>query len=177
MNAKDRKRLERIAYHEAGHAAAAWASGLPIRYVTIAPDQETETLGHMMPGKNPAGFHPDRNMSANARDRIERQLICTFAGPEAEARFAGRRSRIHASGDHHQAVDLASRVYFDGEQLRLYLRLQQLSARALIGQTWVWQAVEALACALLQRTRINAGEARKIMIDATAPDPHVQKGT
>jgi ATP-dependent Zn protease len=46
------------AYHEAGHAVAAYELRLPFRYVTIIPDEEKMTLGHIIYRGFGPDFHP-----------------------------------------------------------------------------------------------------------------------
>ena len=49
QRAAARVHLERVAYHEAGHAVVALYSGLGVEYLTIRPSPEHETLGSVRP--------------------------------------------------------------------------------------------------------------------------------
>jgi ATP-dependent Zn protease len=46
MNERARRQLERTAYHEAGHAVAAYVVHRGNRSVSIIPDESDGTLGH-----------------------------------------------------------------------------------------------------------------------------------
>ena len=39
-----------VSHHEAGHAVAAVANGIPVGYATIEPDRELNALGHVRHG-------------------------------------------------------------------------------------------------------------------------------
>jgi hypothetical protein len=50
------KKLDCIAFHEAGHAVAHILTGIPFKYVTIKEDKEKDefggrTLGHVLPNE------------------------------------------------------------------------------------------------------------------------------
>jgi hypothetical protein len=55
MTERERKRLWRTAVHEAGHAVAAFTLGLPFRWVSVKPDPETGSLGHVVGLNGSAG--------------------------------------------------------------------------------------------------------------------------
>jgi len=95
--------LRTTAYHEAGHAAAAWWKYLSFCEVSITPNDRERTRGHLLLYPMPLWFHP-----GTARDRrgitlVEKRMFVSLAGLEAERRFTGRHNWIVASRDLAQA--------------------------------------------------------------------------
>ena len=171
------KRLIKTAYHEAGHAVAAFFLRLPFRHITIEP--EGESLGHVL-CDNALGKKTDLHindalyeMNARVERRIEASVICDFAGLAAEAKYAGRHDWRGAASDFHNSVKYAS--YVCGcvqEETEAYLKLQRIRAKNMMNVGFQWAAVEALAEALLERRTIGCRTARKIirkaLLDPTA---------
>jgi Peptidase family M41 len=161
------KRLRRVAYHEAGHAVAAYVLRLPMREVSII--EEADSLGHMEHAPTP-WFQPDVWYGDDRRTehRIEARIICALAGPAAEARWGGRRNRVGAGQDERNALDLADYVAGDptGEGARLYVAWLRHRAEGLVRRELYWAAVEALAAELLARRRVGARRARAIIKQA-----------
>ena len=87
MNAKRRK-LEGTAYHEAGHAVAAFFLHLKIgrRGVTIIPDKIKDTLGtaHVLQS---LCENPDISISPSTHVRIEDYALMSLAGDAAQKKF------------------------------------------------------------------------------------------
>jgi ATP-dependent Zn protease len=86
-NRKITKKLERIAYHEAGHAAAYLILNKAFRYVTIEPETEEGTLGHCMGILVRNGLRLQEDVyegNARARRWIEDHAIISAAGNVAE---------------------------------------------------------------------------------------------
>ena len=107
---RERRSLERVAHHEAGHAVAAIHHDIAFRYVTIRPDPATETLGHILHRPFPKGFQPDVEVTPRMRDLMERHIVALFAGGLSEKRFAGRHNYRGSRSDHEQVIDLATYV-------------------------------------------------------------------
>jgi ATP-dependent Zn protease len=112
MNPRQRRsrRLDSTAHHEAGHAIAAWYTGLKFRYVTFEPAKDS--LGHMLHGKTPAWFHPDVDLSDRVRHRNECHIVVSLAGHIAESKFLGKHPRYGMESDDYHAIDMAD--YLDG---------------------------------------------------------------
>lgn len=147
------KQLRGTAYHEAGHAVAAFTQRVGIRRVTIVP--EADTLGHMLRRKFSKSFRPDLRMTPHVRERIEAAVICLMAGGLAEAKAMGRRNHVGAQGDRQQAVDLASYVCFPPDELEAYLSWLHIRTRGLLDNARTWQAVELLAGELLAKQSLS----------------------
>src|SRR5690348_14957655 len=98
MNARERRRLQRTAYHEAGHAVAAVLLRRPFRYATIMPDDD-DSLGHVQYLAAPASLDWDDDNDTRLQRHLERVMMTALAGLVAEARLAGRRYWQQAGHD------------------------------------------------------------------------------
>ena len=105
MRSRELLRLNATAYHEAGHAIAAWRNYLTFKYVTIKP--EAGSLGHMLHNRLPKWFKPDIESTDRQRLHGERLIVTNFAGQIAEAKFRRRRPRYGMHGDNQSDVDMA----------------------------------------------------------------------
>lgn len=77
--------LEPTAFHEAGHAVAPFAVGRTFQHVTIVPDDEDESLGHVQwRRRRPSGGDTRR---ARERAYVLDTLVVMLAGVEAQAQF------------------------------------------------------------------------------------------
>jgi hypothetical protein len=153
--------LESTAFHEAGHAAAAFHLGVAVKEVSIVPDIGAERLGHCAGYGYPDWFSPDALIDDRSRALAEREIIVMFAGPAAEARARGRRDHVGAGGDDYRyAIDLASRFCGSIEETTAYVAWLALRAQNLIHDPFVWFGVEALAAALLARRTLTGRKAR-----------------
>jgi len=153
-------RLERTAYHEAGHAVAAFELRRAFRHISIEPREES--LGHVLYAQWSKHFQPDQDSSARTRNEVERAVICAFAGYVAETRFSGRHNRKGAHEDMRHAEELASFMH-EGEVLDRYQDYLMAKTEQMITQPLLWAAVKALAEALLREKRIGYRKARRII--------------
>ena len=160
--------LRATAYHEAGHAVAAFVLRRPIRTASIEPAEGSlGRVEHHPPGK---WFQPDAGVDTRTRNLVKRHIVGHLAGPLAEERFTGSHNETGATSDHHHAVDLASYLVDDDE--RLQILVDDLSSRAaeLLARTDVWRAVEAVAEELV-RDRLLAGREVRAVIRRTGLRP------
>jgi hypothetical protein len=186
-----RKKIERTAYHEAGHAVAFYHLHVPISYVTIVPDEDS--LGHV---KDPLpNFDPDKldisreaferhcrdgtspfppelnryftecNITLKTADWMERKILVSFAGPLAEQRFANRHNWIGSDReDWRSGFDTASNLVEGGEILQKYVDYLWARAKGLLNNNpWLWAAVEAVVKELLIRKKMGSRLTRKII--------------
>ena|SRR5688572_8084672 len=174
MSEKQKAQIEATAYHEAGHAVAAFVTGLPVRIVRVSTD------GGLV--NHSSGFHrvPADTMKYDRpslfRDRVERLIIVSMAGAEAQRIFSPKSwRRYHSLWDMDKAIDLLFHLApGGGEELDVYFRLLQIRTKNLLHQQW--RGVKALAGALIERAKdsppskdgwtINGTEARQIFLDA-----------
>ena len=166
MRAVELKWLERVAYHEAGHAVAAFEQGVPFEEVTIIP--EGGMSRHLRRGDFGRTFRPDAR-AGRGREQIEADIIVTFAGPAAEAKFGGRRNLVAARGDSASAAKLAAQVCTSHEEVVAYVEWLTIRAVKLIAGRPQWKAVQAVAASLLENHEISAVDARKIIKGASGP--------
>ena len=103
--ARQRRKLEAVAYHEAGHAVVCFLRDRPFRYATIVPDEEFH--GRVMTRKPPKSLQPDSKVDCKALCWIEREILAHLAGLAAEYRHAGRHNWRGASQDLRNARELA----------------------------------------------------------------------
>jgi len=160
-----RKELRVTAYHEAGHAVAAFMLRRGISYVTIEADKDS--LGSC---KHPRGIREFSTLDVAAivdlrlRAKVEREIMILFAGDIAERQFRHRRRQVRGSwADYGYAVDLADYVTTGDNELELYLDWLYGRTENLITRIDVWPAIEALATALLEDKRIGQRRARRII--------------
>ena len=158
------ERLERTAYHEAGHAVAENHYAGKIKTVSIIP--KDDTLGRMR-AKNPFAGKPldTVRITPHLEKKIRDQIVVSLAGGVAEFLFAGRKCHVGASGDYHNAVDLAERLHgFNTAVTEKYLDYLYAVAKNLMESRW--KAVQALATALMEENEIDGARALDIIRDA-----------
>jgi hypothetical protein len=157
---RQRRALEAVAYHEAGHAVVALELRRGFRYATIVP--ETTSLGHLKPTKTPASFRPDINTDRRTSARIEREVLIGLAGLVAEGIHRGRRNHGGASSDCRQVSNLASYHYGYGEVLTKWIDYMLARTEALVGSPPNWVKVEALAKQLIIHRRLGVKRVREV---------------
>src|SRR5262245_54406910 len=153
------------AYHEAGHALAAWKNGIGIRRISIVP--KGDKLGRLQRRTPLRAIHFEWDGSDRARMRAEKLIEVSLAGPAAQRRFKPSSFRhCQAHSDHRQAVDLADYLNGNSEQAQLYLRWMERRASDLVAN--FWPLVEALALVLLERRTMTGKEAAEVFMAAQA---------
>ncbi len=162
---RSEREREATAYHEAGHAVAAFEVGAVIHRVSII---QTEDMFGAVESGRPSWLRNDM-MHARSRLWAEARILWTLAGPVTEARHTGRRNRVGASSDYRTCADLAlSMCQGESEEANALLRWLELRARNLLALPFVWGPVVALAAALLERETLTGRQARAIC--RAAPD-------
>ena len=152
---------ERTAYHEAGHAVAAYLMHRRFKHITIVP--EGDVLGRVK-FSLPNSFRPD-HLDTDRRNekRIETEIIIELAGLVSEGILAGRRNWRGARGDLDSAVNLASYRYFDPELIGKYIEWLLVLTRHMIEAPRNWPMVQAVAKELLAQKRVSYSQARRVM--------------
>lgn len=162
MTKRNARALALTAYHEAGHAVAGSLLGLGFRRVSIQPADDS--LGHVLFNQFNSRFQPDAELTPAGRDRLERHIMCSLAGPIAEKKMRGRANSAGASADYSAAVNMASYIAGGGEATSAYITWLYLRTDGII--TSNWYAVEAVATALLAQTTIRGPEVGAIIFSA-----------
>ncbi len=155
------RRLIAAAFHEAGHAVAAYHLRVRFRRVAVGGNEPTE-LGwlELWPAQAvPADGVPD----LRTEHAVERRVIVLLAGAQAERMGVGRARYLGSSLDFYEAVRHAGQLCRTRAELSAYLRWMQLRVRALVESPGWRQPIEALADQLRQHRRLGAREARAII--------------
>lgn len=166
MNKRQRAKLERTAYHEAGHAVAAFCQNKKLHKVSIKADQDKGLLGY---SRNTLGIGEAITYSDEDRYllRVTQEITIMFAGVLAEREHTqGRHNWEGAASDMHAANDLALRIVSD-EECYPYMRWVRVRTRRLIMRRW--PAIEALAQELLVREQMTGVEATKLIRQTLYP--------
>ncbi len=175
------RNLAATAYHEAGHAAAAWLLGIKLRKVTITP--EGDALGYVarcgiaFPKRVREALESggSEREKAWAQYIAERHAIYCIAGIEAQKRFNPHSVRhYHAKADREAALEGLVRLAASNTIL-LYWRILKIRANNLLKNRGTWKAVKALADELMKRKTLSGDEAFEIMRNATAVQDEVVK--
>lgn len=153
MSAKAFRRLQEVAWHEAGHAVAMFFLHIPFRHATIKSDEDS--LGHVL-SKTPRWFQPDCDNSDRQGLYGEKRIISLFAGRHAQALFLGRKPRWGYEHDYHAVVHLSGYLVSPGETENAFLRYLNFRARDLVNRRT--QFIEAVAWALLEFETIDRDE-------------------
>jgi ATP-dependent Zn protease len=103
----DKALREATAYHEAGHAIAAWRRRITLRSVSIIKGDDSH--GRII-------FSNPRFRGAEPTERwAEGRIVTALAGPLAQRRYAARTlGGWHGQGDFQFASELALRVQGSG---------------------------------------------------------------
>jgi len=156
-------RLERAAYHEAGHAVAAASFGCRFGMVALHPDGafESGTIGPLQIDLFKCAFPPSQP------ERLLQILTILWAGTAAETQFTGRRVAPDADPDRKTVDRFVERLAEQGVVVPSgWDRRPRLDAHALLRQPRQGAAVEALAATLLFEHVIGHFTARSIINEA-----------
>lgn len=144
-----------VAYHEAGHAVAAFKQGIGIRRISIMAEAGRDGFVHHAPVMG--RYRPDWDNSPQVRVRGERVIRICLAGPAAQRKFNPRTYRHwHAQGDFEQAAVMMSYLAAPGEHERAYMRLLKIETRRLVEHNW--KLIGALANELIRRRKMSGAE-------------------
>ena len=77
-----KKKLEKTAYHEAGHAVAAFLLRKRFSYVTIESGEDS--LGHIILKRFRDSFQPDVDEISKIRRPLEKDIMISLAGNAAD---------------------------------------------------------------------------------------------
>ncbi len=183
------KKLTATAYHEAGHAVAAYWLPYASKTTTLSIVAVEDAWGYHDTADAPpwdpegdglsleedidselVGMNPElRKLKMELEDlkriaRVESEIIVLYAGPEAERRYRGRYNKVGATSDRSRAVLLASLVVDSCKDSYLEYCVQR--AKALIDSRW--RMIETLAEALLEHDTLS-GEKVKAILDKLIP--------
>ena len=158
------KKLERTAYHEAGHVVAAYFVRRGFSYISIEPGEDS--LGHVVYQKFRDSFRPDYDKKIKTRLPLEKVIIIGLAGYVAEKIFTGRRGLTEAVDDFQIAFDYASILTGGAEETSAFVKWLLIRTENMLRTPQNWAAVQALAEELLKVKKIKYHRARKIIREA-----------
>ncbi len=149
------------AIHEAGHATVARMLGLTVSHLEIVGNRRE--LGSCHTLRLPEGEPVAREHA------LEDALLVSCAGVVAESLERGEREWDESSPDLNQAVRIALELTGDcGRAHALLLRTRRRLRRALSHH---WDAVEALAAALMESRRLDGREVDEVLTPLLYPPP------
>ncbi len=143
--------LTATAYHEAGHAVAAFFARVPFKHVTIKPDGDMN--GHVR------YVRPRRLTWAGQHARG----MVALAGETAQCRFEPRSARgHHGASDRATVAMLALDVGGGPAVVNALIGLWQAQADELVEGRW--DCIERVAATLLERETLTAAEVRDAIL-------------
>lgn len=160
------KSLERVAYHEAGHAVVDNLFRHPIHRASIVSNEDM--LGHVQRRGRTQRFvgkveQFDYLFDVPTRARLESEVMCMFAGVIAERRFTGKRHNWQgARSDLHEINGLVGRMAADNE-FYAYRKWLKTRAENIIYTPWIWSRIEAVAKALLDEKQMSGRRVREVI--------------
>lgn len=166
MAIKRVSRIEKTAYHEAGHAIACHFLRIGYRYVTIEPKEDA--WGRVVHRPFPKSFQPDIiDVGDNKlRLRIERLIMVSFAGQATELALKGGKATeniIYNTQDGKNAIDVALFLTEEEKELNAFLKWLWMRTFNWIKNPLYWLAVEELVKELLIKHKLSAREVKGII--------------
>lgn len=159
----DSRQLRATAFHEAGHAVAHFALGRRIDRVSII--SEDDTLGRVRGPVLPRSWDPSTSTGFDTLRELkamEDAIVAALAGPNAEAKFRGRRNLLGARGDYETVGWLLQQTCDGSDHVsRAYYAYVKALAHDLIETHWY--LVEALALELLDRRSLNGARVHQVL--------------
>ena len=146
------------AYHEAGHFVVALFLHVPIKYVTVNPDSDSN--GHCRTGFR---FREQQiyDLSDTTIIKFEKDVMVNLAGYEAARKFRPSSvRRHHAASDRNNVIELISRAGAPNET-SLWIKLLTIRTRNLLEIRW--NEVEKIAAALLERKWLSLEDGQRII--------------
>ncbi len=173
MNKGRTKKLVALAYHEAGHAVAAYRLKFPITEVTIvAQDDYLGAVTHKGLQQRIYNALAYGSIRPQMRVKIEEQMIISIAGPVAEQKYRGRYNHIAARSDWDGVTELALALWPQPDVASTYIRWMYLRAVHLINDDW--PAVEAVANALLAMNTLRRKDVVRVIKEDDARRWHAE---
>jgi len=155
-----------IAYHESGHAVVSVLLRYPVKNVTIIPDGDT--LGCINHCDTPTRIQEDLELLVqlpSTKRWVFRAMMAYYAGQLAQERVTNRHPIIvfkeGCSYDFEELTGLAKSSWRNGYQEQIDQAGEE--ARRLLEIHW--EAVKAVAEALLERKRLSGKYVRKIVAE------------
>lgn len=157
-------KIERTAYHEAGHAVMAYLAKQRLKKVTIIPDNEGNegmcTSSVLWMKK----VQPDIDRSLKTRSKFEGYIMSTLGGVVAERLFTGRTDwPIPKYTDMNNAVDTAGYFTKSDDETSAFLKWLWERTKAELDIEPYSNAVHALALELVKEREVGGRKATAII--------------
>jgi hypothetical protein len=137
-----------------------------VRHVSIIPDKNEGSLGHILKGKT-ARIEPEPGEpSVHTQFHLEKLALVSLGGSAAESLLTGHKCNAGSQSDFNDAWDYLFHLTKDEDEIAAYFRWLRERAKTTLSSNWNWFAVETLANELLKRKYIGGKEVRKIIRQA-----------
>jgi ATP-dependent Zn protease len=160
--------LRATAIHEAAHAVVARHERKAVHGVSIVPDEEEGTLGHVQRAPlsrrwiEGVGSGP---LTARTRREAESNIRIALAGGIAERRFrGGRHNWTGSTKDRENAAEFARAVAGSTREEVAHLRYLAIQTEQIVEASW-W-LIDALAEVLLARPTLTGAQVRAAISDS-----------
>lgn len=167
MTKREREKLERIAYHEAGHVVVAVLRRRRFRFVTIEPHEDKIYGGSLgrVEETHPLdiGSLPDYETRKHMRVKLRGEIMFCLAGEPAVNIFTERQRRTGVVDDWGAEI-IAAVLCRTPEEKWQYLNRLTRRVEVMLRQNW--PAVRAVAEALLEHRTLNYLKVRQIIRNA-----------
>jgi hypothetical protein len=164
-----------VAHNKAAQAVAAWRAGLRFTTVSINPENGRDWPARLHHDKAPKWFQPQLDSGDRTRLLAERRILVSFAGQIAKEKFLGLQPRFDLQKHDGRIVDLAMLCCSSVQSSEAFLRSLYGASRDLVDRESDWQAIEAIANALLQHETLGYADVLKVITSgptSTVPNRH-----
>ena len=169
-NRETSDKLRRIAYHEAGHAVAAFVLGHSISCMVIdneafSRDESGDQTRHFVQWSDEV--LTDEMELRHAEDRA----LFAFAGDAADMHLVGDRpagESFDHGRDYWLAMVAAWKFFPENRQRHAFLEEMEICAHAFVSEPLRWHQIQTLADALLDRHEMTGKEVVDLLNHAAA---------
>ncbi len=138
------------AFHEAGHAVAAYFLDIPIKSLTIIHGKDY--VGHLIREKVARSLAPEIDTSLRNFNRMERLARIALAGDIAQ-KIHAPRSSDGAGLDRQTVADIASRLNASAQAAGAWIEWLKISVKDMLVLRWPF--VDAVARELARENALN----------------------
>ena len=156
------------AFHEAGHAVIGYWLKLGLRSATIVAN--ANYLGMVRSSIRTDMTDVDSLVQNRQRLFMERQIMFSLAGELAESMHLGRDAESGFGQDFDSAVSAADWMSASTEEAEAYVHWLGERTRTILRLEPVWDAVTAVADALMEHGTLGQNRLRQIIEAAMFPD-------
>lgn len=161
-----------VAFHEAGHAVAAYLEHIPFEHITVVPDAFGDYAGALIVKRHATYAEWDGSRVTDSLPlgsvHLQGKIITFLAGKWAAQsspyhRIADAQRMDGYLHDHIQAENCVRKLFPDDERCYRYLSQCDIATELLFRKPRIKRAVKVLALALLRQSKISQDEAHSII--------------